>query len=67
MGGRSSGMGARTDGLDEEGGAVEGEENDVEEEEDGLDSCERVRVLLEAGERDVDGTSAHADGELWGA
>ena len=59
-------MYTRTDSLDEEGGAVEDEENDVEEEEDGLDSRERVRVLFKAGERDVDGTSAHADGELWG-
>jgi hypothetical protein len=53
-----------TDGLDEQSRHVEEEQGDVEEVEEGFYVRQDFRVVLQAGQSDVDGTSAHTNGEL---
>ena len=53
-----------TDHLDSERRAVQQEQGHVQEVEERLDVRQRVRVLLQARQRHVDGACAHSDREL---
>lgn len=57
----------RTDDLEQKSGRVEQEQGDVQEEEHGFNLGQRMAgVVFQPRKRDVDGTRAHADGELRG-